>query len=210
MGNKNTVIDAKIGNLNELTKVLSVKEQAQEQLLVVMKALGIGKIVRNLKFEKTQGYTLTSLFISLLIMRLWGKTIASATSNHFHGLCATDIGLRTALLGIKDMDAGHILENVVYLELIRRGYEVSVGKLVKSGKNIEVDFVAKKSGGLVEYYQVALNVLEPQILQRELAPLEAIDDNYPKFLLSMDYGSGENNGIKRLNVFDWLLEGKQN
>ena len=53
-----------------------------------MKALGIGKIVRNLKFEKTQGYTLTSLFISLLIMRLWGKTIASATSNHFHGLCA--------------------------------------------------------------------------------------------------------------------------
>ena len=88
MENKNTVIDAKIGNLNELTKVLSVKEQAQEQLLVVMKALGIGKIVRNLRFEKTQGYTLTSLFISLLIMRLWGKTIASATSNHFHGLCA--------------------------------------------------------------------------------------------------------------------------
>ena len=87
MENKNTVIDAKIGNLNELTKVLSVKEQAQEQLLVVMKALGIGKIVRNLKFEKAQGYTLTSLFISLLIMRLWGKTIASATSNHFHGLC---------------------------------------------------------------------------------------------------------------------------
>ena len=88
MKNKNTVIDAKIGNLNELTKVLSVKEQAQEQPLVIMKALGIGKIVRNLKFEKTQGYTLTSLFISLLIMRLWGKTIASATSNHFHGLCA--------------------------------------------------------------------------------------------------------------------------
>ena len=88
MENKNTIIDAKIGNLNELTKVLSVKEQAQEQLLVVMKALGIGKIVRNLKFEKALGYTLASLFISLLIMRLWGKTIASATSNHFHGLCA--------------------------------------------------------------------------------------------------------------------------
>ena len=87
MENKNTVIDAKIGKLNELTKVLSVKEQTQEQLLVIMKALGIGKIVRNLKFEKTQGYVLTSLFISLLIMRLWGKTIASATSNHFHGLC---------------------------------------------------------------------------------------------------------------------------
>lgn len=130
-----------------------------------------------------------------------GKQYLDSNAKYY----VADIGLRTALLGIKDMDAGHILENIVYLELIRRGYEVSVGKLVKSGKNIEVDFVARKSGGLVEYYQVALNVLEPQILQRELAPLEAIDDNYPKFLLSMDYGSGENNGIKRLNVFDWLL-----
>ena len=62
--------DVKIGNLNELTKALSVKEQTKEQLLVVMKALGIGKIVRNLKFEKAQGYTLASIFISLLIMRL--------------------------------------------------------------------------------------------------------------------------------------------
>ena len=64
MKNKNTVIEAKIGNLNELTKVLSVKEQAQEQLLVVMKALGIGKIVRNLKFEKAQGYTLVPLHLA--------------------------------------------------------------------------------------------------------------------------------------------------
>ena len=75
MENKNTVIDAKIGNLNELTKVLSVKEQAQEQLLVVMQALGIGTIVRSLKFEKVQGYTLTSLFITLLIVRLWGRRL---------------------------------------------------------------------------------------------------------------------------------------
>ena len=131
-----------------------------------------------------------------------GKQYLDSNAKYY----VADIGLRTALLGIKDMDAGHILENVVYLELIRRGYEVSVGKLVKGGKNIEVDFVAKKSGGLVEYYQVALNVLDQQILTRELASLEAIDDNYPKFLLSMDYGSGENNGIKRLNVCDWLLQ----
>lgn len=134
-----------------------------------------------------------------------GKQYLDSNAKYY----VADIGLRTALLGIKDMDAGHILENIVYLELIRRGYEVSVGKLVKGGKNIEVDFVAKKSGGLVEYYQVALNVLDQQILARELASLEAIDDNYPKFLLSMDYGSGENNGIKRLNVFDWLLQEDQ-
>lgn len=72
MGNKNTVIDAEIANLNELTKgfVLSVKRQAQEQLLVIMQAWSIGKIVRNLKFEKVQGYTLTSLFITFVIVRL--------------------------------------------------------------------------------------------------------------------------------------------
>lgn len=130
-----------------------------------------------------------------------GKQYLDSNSKYY----VADIGLRTAILGLKDMDAGHVLENVVYLELIRRGYEVSVGKLVKNGKSIEIDFVARKSGGIVEYYQVALSVLEPQTLQRELMPLEAIDDNYPKFLLSMDYGTGENEGIKRINVFNWLL-----
>ena len=130
-----------------------------------------------------------------------GKQYLDSNSKYY----VADIGLRTALLGIKDMDAGHILENVVYLELIRRGYEVSVGKVHKGSKLVEVDFVAKKSGGIVEYYQVALNVLGSDTLERELAPLEAIEDNYPKFILSMDYGSGENNGIKRLNVLDWLL-----
>ncbi|MFQ9797530.1 MAG: hypothetical protein ACLRYI_20525 [Bacteroides uniformis] len=86
MENKNTVIDAKIGNLNELTKVLSVKEQAQEQLLVVMKAWeSVNR--SNLKFEKAQGYALT-FSSSRSHHALWGKTIASATSNHFHGLCA--------------------------------------------------------------------------------------------------------------------------
>lgn len=130
-----------------------------------------------------------------------GKQYLDSNAKYY----VADIGLRTALLGIKDMDQGHILENVVYLELLRRGYQVSVGKIVKGGKNIEVDFVAKKSGGIVEYYQVALNVLGTDILERELAPLKAIDDNYPKFLLTMDFGSGENNGIQRINVLDWLL-----
>lgn len=134
-----------------------------------------------------------------------GKQYLDSNSKYY----VADIGLRTALLGIKDMDAGHILENVVYLELVRRGYEVSVGKIHKGGKLVEVDFVAKKSGGIIEYYQVALNVLEPELLERELAPLKAIGDNYPKFLLTMDYGFGENNGIKRLNVLDWLLEQAQ-
>ncbi|MBR1604856.1 MAG: ATP-binding protein [Alphaproteobacteria bacterium] len=131
-----------------------------------------------------------------------GKQLLENSAKYY----VADIGLRTALLGHEDMDQGHILENVVYLELLRRGYQVSVGKINKGGKNIEVDFVAQKSVGEVEYYQVALYALEPEVLKRELAPLEEIEDNYPKFLLSMDYGSGNTKGIKRLNVLEWLLE----
>lgn len=141
---------------------------------------------------------------------LKGKQFLDSNSKYY----VADIGLRTALLGHEDKDFGHILENIVYLELLRRGYKVSVGKVAtkiiqqdgkNERKNLEVDFVAQKSGGEIEYYQVALYALEPETLKRELSSLEAIDDNYPKFLLSMDYGSGENKGIKRLNVLDWLM-----
>lgn len=117
-----------------------------------------------------------------------------------------DLGLRTVILGNKDMDYGHMLENIVYLELIRRGYRVSVGKLKTNKKTLEVDFVAQKNGNEVEYYQVALYALEPEILERELTPLRKITDNFPKYLLSMDAGQSINDGIKRLNVFDWLLD----
>lgn len=130
-----------------------------------------------------------------------GKQILDSNAKYY----AADIGLRTALLGREDTDAGHILENIVFLELIRRGYKVSMGKVFSKGKTVEVDFIATKSGGLVEYYQVSLTTREPQTLERELTPLQAIEDNYPKLLLTMDYGEGENKGIKRLNIFDWLL-----
>jgi len=138
-----------------------------------------------------------------------GKKYLDLNSKYY----VSDIGLRNALLGKNDRDMGHILENIVYLELLRRGYRVSVGKInskvVKNNgkserKTIEVDFIAKKDN-IIEYYQVALNALESEILNRELSPLEEIKDNYPKFLLTLDYGSGETNGIKRLNVLNWLL-----
>jgi len=141
-----------------------------------------------------------------------GKQHLDANSKYY--VC--DIGLKTALLGNEETDIGRALENVVYLELLRRGYRVSVGnvksKVVQTNgkyerKTIEVDFVAQKPGGEVEYYQVALYALaSEETLRRELAPLEEIDDNYPKFLLTMDPGNGTNKGIKRLNVLEWLLE----
>jgi len=141
-----------------------------------------------------------------------GKQFLDANSKYY----VADIGLRTALLGHEDVDMGRALENIVYLELLRRGYRVSVGnvktKFVKTvGKNerktIEVDFVAQKPGEEIEYYQVALYALaSEETLIRELASLEEISDNYPKFLLTMDPGNGTNKGIKRLNVLEWLAD----
>lgn len=114
---------------------------------------------------------------------------------------AADIGLRYFLLGRQPGDTGHILENVVYLELIRRGYDVYVGKV--SGK--EVDFVAQKDG-YTEYCQVSQTVRSPETLKRELSSLNAIDDHNPKYLITMDDDpAAEYNGIRQINAVDWLL-----
>lgn len=112
-----------------------------------------------------------------------------------------DIGMRYMLLGSKMMDTGHILENVVYLELLRRGYDVYVGKI----GNYEVNFVAQNHKGTI-YYQVALIVRDEKTLQRELRPLQAIRDHYPKVILTMDEDPEiQYDGIRRINARDWLL-----
>lgn len=113
-----------------------------------------------------------------------------------------DVGLRYMLLGNKAQDFGHILENIVYLELLRRGYKVFVGKVGTQ----EVDFIALK-GTDTEYYQVSLSVLDKNTLQRELSPLEKILDHNPKFLLTLDaLPVLSHNGIKQINALDWLLD----
>ena len=112
-----------------------------------------------------------------------------------------DIGMRYMLLGSKMMDTGHILENVVYLELLRRGYDVYVGKI----DNYEVNFVAQNHKGTI-YYQVALTVRDEKTLQRELRPLQAIRNHYPKVILTMDEDPEiQYDGIRRINARDWLL-----
>lgn len=113
-----------------------------------------------------------------------------------------DIGLRSMLLGRKHADTGHILENVVYLELIRRGYSVYVGKVGDQ----EVDFVAESRDGLA-YFQVAASVRDASTLQRELRVLQKIHDNYPKYLMTLDEDpSADFEGIRKINALDWLLE----
>jgi hypothetical protein len=116
---------------------------------------------------------------------------------------AADIGLRQFLLGSGKADQGHILENIIYLELLRRGNEVYVGHLPDG----EVDFVTQNSDGIT-YYQVAATVLDKNTMRRELESLEKISDHFPKILLTLDdAGTGTNhNGIRQLNAIDWLLE----
>lgn len=112
-----------------------------------------------------------------------------------------DIGLRYMLLGTKNTDIGHILENVIYLELLRRGYKVYIGKVDTE----EVDFVAMNSKGIV-YYQVAASVREADTLARELRPLQKINDHYPKYILTLDEDpEADYEGIRRVNALDFLL-----
>jgi predicted AAA+ superfamily ATPase len=114
---------------------------------------------------------------------------------------AVDVGLRYYLLGgTAARDAGHLLENIVYLELLRRGYKIKIGKI----GDREIDFVAQKPGGRIEYYQVAQSALDETTLERELASLQAAKDNYPKFLLTRDYNSNNYKGIQHINVLKWL------
>lgn len=112
-----------------------------------------------------------------------------------------DVGLRAALLPPKKTDFGKILENIVYLELLRRGNKVFVGKV----DDYEVDFVAQNDSG-TEYYQVALTVRDESTFKRELKPLLMIKDNYPKYLLTLDDDPDTTyEGIKCLNAKNWLL-----
>lgn len=112
-----------------------------------------------------------------------------------------DIGMRTMLLGSRAMDVGHVLENVVYLELLRRGYEVYVGKV----DDLEVDFVAMDQKRTI-YYQVAASVRDENTLRRELMPLQKIPDHYQKVILTLDEDpEADYDGIRRINALDWLV-----
>ena len=113
----------------------------------------------------------------------------------------SDTGIRNIILGFRNIDEGHLLENVVYLELLRRGYRVNIGK----ANDYEVDFVAENPND-IKYYQVTQS-LNDEIKMREIRSLESINDNYEKIILTMDKSiNNDYNGIKVLNIIDWLLK----
>lgn len=157
---------------------------------------------RKISIPTVENY-LTALVDSFIFYKvnrydIKGKQRLATGSKYY----AVDIGLRYYLLGSKQVDMGHILENIVYLELLRRGNEVYVGKV----RDAEVDFITMNEEGTA-YYQVSLSVLDEKTRERELASLEAIKDHNPKYLLTMDYTPPVSyNGIRQYHVLDWLLK----
>jgi len=157
---------------------------------------------RKISTHTVESY-ISALMDSFIIYRakrydVKGKQYLKTNDKYY--IC--DIGLRSFLLGNKGGDAGYVLVNVIYLELLRRGYDVYVGKVGDK----EVDFVAIKQD-TVEYYQVALTVRDENKLKTELASLQAISDHNPKYLLTLDDDPPANhNGIKQINAIDFLME----
>ena len=159
---------------------------------------GKGKYVAGKTVDKYIGM-LCSAFIFYSVGRydVKGKQLLKTLGKNY----IIDLGFRNMLLGYRDTDRGHIIENIVFLELLRREYRVYIGKVGET----EVDFVAERPNDKL-YIQVTESMQSPETRERELRPLRMIPDNYEKIVLSMDRNYiNSYDGIKSLNLIDWLL-----
>lgn len=159
-----------------------------------------GQNIHHATVEKYLDY-LVSAFVFYKVNRfdLKGKKLLATQEKYY----LVDVGLFNMLVGKeRSTDRGHILENIVFLELIRRNNKVWTG----SARNTEVDFVCKNQAGEIEYYQVAWQLANEDISRREFGALDKIKDNYPKFLLTTDSFTQDRSGIRHINVFNWLLQ----
>jgi hypothetical protein len=159
-----------------------------------------GQNIHHATVEKYLEYLVSSfVFYKVNRFDLKGKKQLATQEKYY----LVDAGLLNVLVGKERItDRGHILENIVYLELVRRGNKVWTG----TARNTEVDFVCKNPTGEIEYYQVAWQLTNESTLEREFGALEKINDNYPKYLLTTDSYTQSRRGVKHLNVFNWLLE----
>lgn len=159
-----------------------------------------GQNTHNTTVEKYLDYLVASfVFYKVNRFDLKGKKQLATQEKYY----LVDAGLLNILVGKeRTTDRGHILENIVYLELLRRGNKIWTG----TTRDQEVDFVCKTPFGELEYYQVAWEMNSEKTMEREFGALEKINDNYPKFLLTTDSFVQPRNGIKHLNVFNWLLD----
>ena len=159
-----------------------------------------GQKIHHSTVEKYLEYLVTSfVFYKVNRFDLKGKRQLATQEKYY----LVDVGLLNILVGKERIsDRGHILENIIYLELLRRGNKIWTG----TSRNSEVDFVCKNQMGEIEYYQVAWQMTSESTIEREFVALEKINDNYPKFLLTTDSFTQNRSGIIHLNVFNWLLD----
>lgn len=155
--------------------------------------------VHHATVEKYLDYLVeTFVFYKVNRFDLKGKKQLATQEKYY----LVDVGLMNILVGKeRNTDRGHILENIVFLELQRRGYKIWTG----TSRSTEIDFVCKNAIGDIEYYQVAWEISSENTLEREFSALEKLQDNYPKYLLTTDTFTQNRSGIKHLNVFNWLL-----
>lgn len=204
----NTIVVKDIANRHKISDTMTLESVARFIFDNIGNPLSTKKIADTMTSDgrKTDARTvekyLSALMESYIVYQarrynVRGKQYLKTLEKYY----VADIGLRYLLLGTSSTDVGHILENVVYLELLRRGYEVYVGKI----DDLEVDFVCMNARGRV-YYQVVATVREEKTLRRELLSLERIADHYPKVILTLDEDpEADYNGIRRINALDWMM-----
>lgn len=205
----NTIIVKDIVTRKKIADTSMLKSVTEFLFSSIGSAMSVKKIAdtmtskgRSISVHTVDSYleSLTESFIFNKVSRydIKGKQYLETNEKYY----ATDVTMRYALLGRKNLDVGHILENVVYLELIRRGYKVYIGKVDDN----EVDFVVENKDGRT-YFQVAYTTRDENTLLRELTPLQKINDHYPKYILTMDLDpKTDYDGIVKMNVLDWLLD----
>lgn len=191
---------ADVASLENITKFLLHNIGSKVSPIKIANTMkSAGKGIDPKTVEKyIRGLTDSLLLYEARRYNIKGKQFLTTQSKYY----AVDVGIRNALVKSGETDIGHILENIVFLELLRRGNRVFAGQLDDG----EVDFVAIGENA-VAYYQIAASTLDERTLKRELAPFRKISDNYPKYLLTLDevFGTANYEGIQKLNVLDWLL-----
>ena len=208
----NTIILKDVAQRRKIADISMLKTVSKFMFDNIGNSLSVKKIAdtltsdgRSISVHTVENYldALVESFIFNKVSRfdVKGKQYLQSGEKYY----ATDVTMRYAILGRRNIDVGHILENIVYLELIRRGYKVYIGK---TGEK-EIDFVAENKEGFT-YFQVAYTTREESTLKRELKPLQDIKDHYPKYILTMDVDPiVDFDGIKKINVLDWLLKDSQ-
>ena len=202
----NTILMKDVVSKNKVTDVLILESINNFLFDNIGQFVSINKISntlnsnnRNNSVNTVENYT-KYILDSYLMYRvprydIRGKKLLKTNEKYY----ACDLGLRKQILG-EIRDAGSILENIIFLELKRRDYEIYVGK----NNDKEVDFVVKNKDG-IKYIQVCLSARDPETLKRELASLETINNHYPKYLITLDYDTLNHNGIRQISTLDFLL-----